>query len=170
MIRTAITASLAALTLGAASQAQDFTLSAGYEAADFDAVEFDTAVFRGSYFFNENFGLEGQLGFGLGDETVDVLGNDVNVELDYTFGAYGVYRYAASDSVNLLARAGYVHAEVEADFAGFEASEDDGAFAAGVAAEWFLDDANGVRFDYTWADYDDSTQFYGVSYVRRFGG
>ncbi len=152
------------------AQAQDYTFSGGYERADFDGIELDTIVLRGAYFFNENFGLEGQVNFGVNDETVTIGGVTADVDLDYGFGGFGVYRFQASDNFNILARAGYVHAEVEASASGITVSEDDGAFAAGLAAEWFLDGRNGVRFDYTYADYDNDTSFYGVSYVRRFGG
>lgn len=170
MIRSVLAASAALLAVAGAAQAQDTTLSAGWERADFDGIEFDTAVVRGAYFFNENFGIEGQVNIGIGDEEISVLNTPVDVSLDYGFGGFVVGRFASSENFNLLGRLGYIHAEVEADVANITVSEDDGAFAAGIAAEWFLDEANGVRFDYTYADYDDSVSFYGVSYVRRFGG
>lgn len=171
MKRFVLVASAAAAVFAASgAQAQDFTFSGGYERADFDGIEIDTAVVRGAYFFNENFGVEGQLNIGLNDESVDFGGVVADVEMDYGVGAFGVYRFATADNFNILARAGYVHAELDASAGGIEVSEDDGAFAFGLAGEWFLDDRNGVRFDYTYADYDEDTSFYGVSYVRRFGG
>ena len=60
--------------------------------------------------------------------------------------------------------------DIEADAAGYSVSDDDGALAVGVAAEWYLDERNGVRFDYTHADFEDSVSIIGLSYVRRFGG
>jgi len=170
MIRTVLAASAALLAVAASAQAQDVTLSAGWERADFDGIELDTVAFRGDYFFNENFGIEGQLNIGIGDETVDLGFTTTDVSLDYGVGAFGVYRYAASENFNILGRLGYIHAELEAEAAGITVTADDGAFAAGIAAEWYLDANNGVRFDYSYADYDDAVNFYGISYVRRFGG
>ncbi|MBR9825972.1 MAG: porin family protein [Alphaproteobacteria bacterium] len=171
MKRFVLAASAAVAVLATAgAQAQDFTFSGGYERADFDGVELDTVVLRGSYFFNENFGVEGQLNFGVNDESVTVGTVTADVDMDYGFGAFGVYRFPASDNFNFFARAGYLHAELEASVANFSVSDDDGAFAAGIGAEWMFDDRNGVRFDYTYADYDNEANFYGISYVRRFGG
>ncbi|MBR9825971.1 MAG: porin family protein [Alphaproteobacteria bacterium] len=170
MIRSILSASIAAIAMAGAAQAQDMTFSAGWERADFDGADFDTAVVRGAYFFNENFGVEGQLNIGVGDEEFDLGVTTVDVSMDYGVGAFAVGRIASSENFNLLGRLGYVHAELEADAANITVSEDDGAFAVGVAAEWFFDASNGVRFDYTHADFDDSVSFYGISYVRRFGG
>ena len=170
MVRSIVAASLAALSFASVSQAQDYVLSAGYERADFDGVELDTISLRGRYMFNERFGAEGQLNFGLGDESVDFGIATADVSLDYGVGAFAFANLISNEGLNVFGRLGYIHAEIEADAAGITVSEDDGAFAAGIGAEFFFDDNNGVRFDYTWADYDDSANFYGVSYVRRFGG
>ncbi|MDM7985644.1 MAG: porin family protein [Maricaulis sp.] len=170
MVRSIVAASLAALSFASVSQAQDFTFSGGYDRADFDGVEFDTIVLRGRYMFNERFGAEGQLNFGINDESVDLGVVTADVSLDYGVGAFAFANLYTNEGLNLFGRLGYVHAELEADAVGITVSEDDGAFAAGVGAEFFFDDRNGVRFDYTWADYEDSANFYGLSYVRRFGG
>ncbi|WP_300527222.1 porin family protein [Maricaulis sp.] len=170
MFRKFLCASALMVSVAAGAQAQDSTFSAGLGIADFDGAEFTTASVRYGHFFDENWGFEGEAMFGLGDDTVNILSTDVDVSMDYAIGGFGVYRVASSDNFNFLFRAGYVHAEISADANGFEVSEDDGAFAAGLAAETFWDDRNGVRFDYTWANYDEAASFWGVSYVRRFGG
>lgn len=169
MFRSFVAASAAVVALSAGAFAQDGTLSAGVERADFDGVELDSAVFRGAYFFNDHFGLEGQLSIGLGDDTIRYLGVDVDVSQNWGAGAFAVAR-TGGESFNLLGRLGYVHMDVEADAAGYSVSDDDGALAVGVAAEWYLDERNGVRFDYTHADFEDSVSIIGLSYVRRFGG
>lgn len=169
MLRSIVAASAAVVALSAGAIAQDSTISLGVERADFDGVSLDSVAFRGAHFFNETFGIEGQLNIGVGDDTVRFLGTDVDVSQNWGAGVFAVAR-TGGEGFNLLGRLGYVHADIEADVAGFSASEDDGALAAGVAAEWYLDGRNGVRLDYTYADYDDSVSIFGISYVRRLGG
>ena len=166
LFRKFVCASVLMLSVAAGAQAQDSTISAGVGVADFDDVEFTNASVRFGHYFDANWGVEGEAMFGISDETVAFGGFDIDTSLDNAVGAFGVYRVAGSDSFNFLARAGYVHAEVSAGTGSFTASEDDGAFAA----ETFWDDKNGLRFDYTYADYDEAVHFYGASYVRRFGG
>ena len=169
MLRTLFAASAALLALSASSTAQEFNFSGGYERFDFDTADFDTVVLRGSYFFNENFGIESQLNFGFDDDTVTVANTPVNVEFNYGVGAFAVAR-TGTDGFNVFGRVGYYHSEVEANLAGYSASGDDGAWAAGVGAEFDIDARNAIRLDYTYIDYDDSANVLGLTYVRRFGG
>ncbi|WP_412546701.1 porin family protein [Maricaulis sp. MIT060901] len=169
MLRTLFAASAALLALSASSSAQEFNFSGGYERFDFETADFDTIVLRGGYFFNENFGVEGQLNFGFDDDTVTIANTPVNVEFNYGVGAFAVAR-TGTDGFNVFGRVGYYHSEVEANLAGFNASGDDGALAAGVGAEFDFDDRNSIRLDYTYIDYDDSANVLGLTYVRRFGG
>lgn len=166
MFRKFVCASALMLSVAAGAQAQDSTISAGVGVADFDLAQYTTASVRFGHFFDESWGVEGEAMFGIADD--DVFGIDTS--LDYSAGVFGVYRAAGSDSFNFLFRAGYVHAEISATSGGFTGSSDDGAFAVGLAGENFWDDKNGVRFDYTYADFDDAVHYYGISYVRRLGG
>ncbi|MEA1943546.1 MAG: porin family protein [Pseudomonadota bacterium] len=174
MLRSVSLASLSifALAAGASAQEGQFKLGAGYERADFDDVELDTAVLRGGYDFNRYFGVEGQAHIGIGDESVSVGGLTGDVSMDYSLGAFGVVRPWSNEQANVFLRGGYTTTEADADVAGlgFDANED--AWAFGVGGEWYFAGDNGVRVDYTRYDYDDGgdADFYGISYVRRFGG
>ena len=169
MLRTLLSAGLALAAISSVASAQEFNFSGGYERFDFDEADFDTVVLRGSYFFNENFGVEGQLNFGFDDDTVTFANTPVNVDFNYGIGAFAVAR-TNTEGFNIFGRLGYYHSEVEASLAGYSAQGDDGALAAGVGAEFEFDDRNAVRFDYTYIDYDDSANVLGLTYVRRFGG
>lgn len=166
MIRSIALATLSAVAIAAGAHAQDtssFKLSAGYDRADFDGGEFDTVALRGTYDFSDFFGMEAQTNFGFNDES--------GVELNYSAGLFGVVRANISENggpSNVFFRAGYTITELS----GGGLTADDTAFAYGVGGEFFMDDRNGFRIDYTRMDFDDGgdASVYGVSYVRRFGG
>ncbi|OLF81395.1 hypothetical protein AWH62_01610 [Maricaulis sp. W15] len=174
MIRTVLVSSLSVLALTAGALAQDgqIRVGGGYEAADFDGVDFDTVVVRGSYDFTRYLGVEGQLNIGLGDESVTVGAVTGDVSLDYVAGVFGVVRPFSNENGSVFLRAGYTTTEAEASAAGLNFNADDQAWAYGVGGEYFFDGRNGVRADYTRYDYDDGGEadFYGISYVRRIGG
>lgn len=158
-------------TASAHAQTVDYSLSGGYELADYGGIQLDTITLRGRYLFTDRFGLEGQMAFGIDNSTVDFGALGVaDVELDYSFAAYGVYTYPLSDTLSLFGRAGYITTELGTGATGYSLPEDDGAFSAGLGAEWFFNQRDGLRFDYSWADYDEEARYYGISYVRRFGG
>jgi outer membrane immunogenic protein len=174
MMRTIIAASLSVLALGSIAQAQDtsYTLGAGYERFSGDGVDLDSVVFRGRYDLNKYFGVEGQANIGVGDDSVTVLGTTADVSLDYAVGVFGVVRAFSNENGNVFLRVGYTNTQIDASVPGFSASADSDAWAYGVGGEYLFDGRNGVRFDYTNFDYDGggSSDVYGVSYVRRFGG
>lgn len=85
--------------------------------------------------FNENFSGEVRLGFGVGDDTVDVFGFDADVELDNMFGAYVRGGIPVTDSFFPYAIVGYTRGEVTASISGFGSeseSESDVSFGVGA--------------------------------------
>lgn len=174
MSRTLLLASLSVLALSAGASAQDeprFTLGAGYERVDADGAEFDTVVLRAGYDFTRYLGVEGQVHFGIGDETITDGGITADLDLNHSAGLFGVVRPWSNEQANVFLRVGYTTTEVEASAAGFSVEADDDAWAYGVGGEWFFAGNNGVRFDYTRFDFEDGdADVFGLSYVRRFGG
>lgn len=114
------------------------------------------------YDFNDYFGVEGELGFGIGDE--DVSG--VTVEVNNTFGAYAVLSTPMNDGFEFFARLGYVQAEVEASALGTSVSDSGDGAAYGVGAKYYFDGVNGVRFDVT--SFEGDATVFGVGYARKF--
>lgn len=86
--------------------------------------------------FNENFSGEVRLGFGVGDDTVDVFGFDADVELDNMFGAYVRGGIPVTDSFFPYAIVGYTRGEVTASISGFGSeSETESDVSFGVGAD-----------------------------------
>jgi outer membrane immunogenic protein len=175
MLRSLLLASLATATLASAASAQDshFNVGGGYTRVEIGELEFDAFSLRGGYDFNENFGVEAQFDLGMGDDSLTIAGNTANIDLNYSAAIYGIGRLPVSENANLFARIGYATTELEASAVGVLVSDSDDGFSFGVGGEYFFDDFNGLRFDYTRTDYsdgDDDADSIGISYVRRFGG
>ena len=175
MTKAFLLAAAAALAIAGAATAQDgqFHLGAGYTYLDADGVEFDVITLRGGYDFNAFFGAEGEVQFGLGDESVTAGGVTGDLSYDFGLGLFGKAQYPVNDQFSVFARLGYVYQEAEAAaaFGGqtFSVSDGESGVGYGVGAEWAFSGPNAVRFDYTRNDFDDGeNDAFTLSYVRRF--
>lgn len=175
MTKALLLAAAASLATAGAAAAQDgpFHLGAGYTYLDADGVEFDVITLRGGYDFTEFFGAEGEVQFGLGDESVTAGGVTGDLSYDFGLGLFGKAQYPLHEDFSVFARLGYVYQEAEAAaaFAGqtFSVSDGESGVGYGVGAEWAFYGPNAVRFDYTRNDFDDGeNDAFTLSYVRRF--
>ncbi|WP_420430951.1 porin family protein [Hyphobacterium sp.] len=176
MLRTLVSATALAAVAATASFAGqgDFTLGGGYSTFDVSDggadVDLGAVTLRGGYEFTDYLGVEGQLDFGVNDDTILIGGTPVDVELNHAASLFGVARLPVSDNANLFARLGYTTADVEASSTGVSFTDDADGFAYGVGGEYFFDGRNGFRAEYTRHELDDSdADVFGISYVRRFG-
>lgn len=170
MFRTVALASISALVLAAGAHAQEGTgtFSVGASQAEYGDLKFTAATLRGTLNLTRHFSVEGEASWGLDGDNV----GGVDVDLNYNMGAYAVARFPIdNDRIVFFGRAGYTRTEIEASLLGFAASGEDEAWAYGVGGEFYIDEQNGLRLDYTRIDYtgEDAT-YWGVSYVRRFNG
>lgn len=108
-------------------------------------------------------GLEGEAAFGFRDDSVE----GVDIGLGHDIAAYVTASLPMTDNARIIARAGYGSTSIDVD------GEDDmevRQWRYGVGAEFFFDDANGIRIDYTRFPRDAMEgSSYTVSYVRKFG-
>lgn len=158
-----IAASVAVLSLAAPALAHAETGvygTVGYANIDIDPVNLGAIQGRLGVTFTPNIGVEGEIGFGVADD--DILGT--TVELSSTYGLFLVGRAPVSENVNLFVRGGFAAGEV--DVGGTSASEEGGAYGAGVEAFFTAND--GVRLDYTSYDFGTDASVWSVSYVRKF--
>lgn len=85
--------------------------------------------------FNENFSGEMRIGLGVADDTVNILGTDVEVELDNMFGAYVRGGLQAADSFYPYVALGYTRGELSASVPGFSISESESDISFGFGAD-----------------------------------
>lgn len=146
----------------------------GYTVLDADDGDLGAIQGRVGARFGQYFGAEGELGFGVKDESFTIApGVDAKLELNHQVAVYGVGFLPLSDKADLLARIGYGTAEFKASAAGVSGDENLDAWAFGVGAQYHFDGANGVRVDYTRHEADDdalsgSIDTWSIAYSRRF--
>jgi hypothetical protein len=145
--------------------------SLGYGNANLDPLNLGAIQGRLGYRFNNWFGVEGEAGVGVREDTATYSGIAIDFKLKHQEAIYAVGFLPLSDKTDLLARVGYGHAEIEGSALGASASAGGDAWAAGVGFQHHFDGVNGVRVDYTRHEFNDdggSADVWAVAYSRRF--
>lgn len=145
--------------------------SIGYAQANTEGADLGAIQGRIGARFGPNFGIEGELAGGVKDDTISVGGVPVDVELEHQAAFYGVGFLPVAPNIDLLARVGYGTTGIEASTGGVSASADGDSWNLGVGGQWFMDDRNGFRADYTRYEFGDDegdADVWSVAYVRRF--
>jgi len=128
-----------------------------YDEAGFDSVEPTALVLRLGNELTPNLAVEGRIGFGVSDDSIDVLGTTVDVEVDQFFGVY-VRGIAPLGSVALYGLIGYTDGELSAKANGITVSADDSDMSYGVGADFALSKASAINVEWasllSTSDYD----------------
>ena len=139
-------------------------VNGGYNALQSGRINTGVAQGRVGYNFTPNFAVEGEAGLG---GVTDKIGG-VSLRTRGTLGAFAVASAPVAERFALIGRAGYVQTWAEAKALGVKSESDDGSFAVGVGGQYMIDDANGIRADYTRYTKDNGRDGVAVSYVRKF--
>ncbi len=164
-MKTIITAAVAAaalLAVPAFAHADEVTAygNIGYSNVDIDVVTLGTITARFGVRVTPHFGIEAEGMVGVADD--DFFGTPV--ELKREFGAFAVATFPLTPNVDVFARVGGATATI--DIGGFEDNSNGAAYGAG--AQFFFDESNGVRVDYTKYELTEDADVWSVSYVRKF--
>lgn len=110
-----------------------------YDEDGFDEVEPTALVGRYGHFINDNVAIEGRIGFGLQDDTVDAGAFDIDIEVDSLYGIYGVFHTSSNSDTNFYGVLGFTKGEIEGSAFGLTVSEDDSglSYGFGVNIKWF---------------------------------
>ena len=145
--------------------------SLGYANANIDDVNLGAIQGRVGARFGQYLGVEGELAAGVKEDSVSVAGTSVDVKLQHQAAIYGVGYLPVSPQADLFARVGYGTSKIKASAAGTSAADDGESWNYGVGGQYFFDDKNGVRVDYTRHDFKDSSDnadVWAVAYTRKF--
>ncbi len=176
-MRILLLSAAAAALMATPALAQDNTRtgmygSLGYSQMDGADGDLGAVTARLGTRLNRNLGFEGELSTGVKDDDISVGAIDGSLKLDYDAAAYAVGYLPLSDNFELFGRAGYGTTQVKADVAGFTQTEDGESFNYGAGANWWFNDASGLRGDWTRRDFTDDgggeVDVYSLNYVRRF--
>lgn len=153
-----------------------FYLNLGVERIDGDGADVNGAVGRFGARLNRFVGLEGEVAVGVGHDEVDVEGIDVEVKLDHSFAGYLVGFVPVSPQADIFGRIGVGMVQISGEALNEEVSDDVQTWNLGVGAQFFWDDRNGVRGEFTRhevfddEEFEDGLNVWSIAYVRRFGG
>ena len=168
-------AAVASLAVPAIAGAQDSGVtgygSVGYSHHDLEGADVGAIQGRLGARFNPYLGVEGELGFGVRKDDIDIAGVKGKAELKNQVALYGVGFLPVAPNADLFARIGYGKTEGKVSVPGASAKADGNSWNYGVGGQYFFDDNNGVRADYTYHDFDDDggkANVWSVGYVRKF--
>lgn len=181
-LTAALGISTVALAPAAFAEIGKYTVEAGYSSVDFDGTKLGALFIAGGYRFNKNFGLEGSIGFGLGEDSQQFsesgVTGTVKTKIESVTSVYAVGYLPVSKDLDLLARIGSSNMELKATAtaSGFGASAtasetgSESAVSYGVGALYkFNDGKHGIRGDYTHTAFEDAgTNTLSISYVLSF--
>jgi hypothetical protein len=164
----------AAALLAAPAMAQDASNvygSVGYSQVEADGVDLGAVTGRLGYKINPNFAVEGEASFGVADDDVRLGAVTAKVEHEYDAAVYAVGILPINPNFELFGRLGYGTTEIEASAAGVSASDSGESWNYGVGANYFIDDRNGIRADWTRRDFRNDggeADVWSLGYVRKF--
>ncbi|MGE0829956.1 MAG: porin family protein [Hyphomonadaceae bacterium] len=154
----AAAAALMAVPGAAQAQQEGLYLGGGYTHYDGEDANVGGVTGRLGYRFHPNIAVEGEASTGVVD--------DDGVELDNSYGVYGVGIVPLSPSLEAFGRVGYHNTEVSD---GVVSVEQDGV-GYGGGLQWNVSDRFGIRGEYTRLEGDDDgVNTFGVGGVWKFG-
>lgn len=172
-------ASLAVVAVAAPAMAQDVGQiqphvygTVGYANVGPGAANLDALQGRLGYRLNNWFGVEGELGVGLGGDKVDVApGVEAKVKMEHQEALYGVGFLPITPQFDLIGRVGYGNTKLKTKVADLSDSDNVQSWNFGAGGQYHFDAQNGVRAEYTRHEYqggDGHADVWSIGYNRRF--
>ncbi len=135
--------------------------------ADFGPVDFDLGALTvlGGGNLNENFAVEGRLGFGVQD---DDIGGLVGLELDHYLGVYGRAILPVNNFMPYLVF-GFTQAEITFESTDSSGSEDDSDFSYGIGTDVKVNENMAVNLEYMYfMEFEDEVDVDGFSFGFKY--
>jgi outer membrane immunogenic protein len=174
----AVSAAVLALPLAAHAQVSASTFSPvtlygqlGYEDNHLDGANLGAIQGRLGAKFGSYVGVEGELSGGVKSDTVNVGGTPVNLSLRNQEAIYGVGFLPITPKFDLFGRMGYGHSSIKGETAVAEVTGGQDSWNYGGGGQYFFDDKNGVRADYTRHEFvhgPENEDVWALGYVRKF--
>ena|SRR5690554_843016 len=129
-----------------------------YSEDGFDDANPNALVGRYGKFVNDNFAIEGRIGFGIGDDSISTTFGDISIEADTLIGVYGLGHVEINDSSSVYGLLGFTRGELTASASGITFSDDDSGLSYGVGANVGVSDSLALNLEYiqylSTSDYD----------------
>jgi outer membrane immunogenic protein len=175
-MRNILLATAAVTLLAAPAMAQTQDAPRGYGNLGYTHLEGDNATTgavtgRLGVNLNRYLAVETEASVGVKEDDFTIAGVDGSVKQEWEAAGYVVGKVPVTDRLELFARGGYGHTELKSEIGGIRSDIGGDSWNYGAGAQYSLDDANGIRADWTRRDYRENAgeaDAYSVSYVRRF--
>ena len=128
-----------------------------YNEDGFEEVKPTALIGRFGNYVNNSVSIEGRLGVGLQDDSIDYFGIDISLELDTLIGVYGLAHANINQNSDVHALIGFSRAEATVSALGYSASSDDTGLSFGVGAN--LGTGNNVSLNIEYVQYLNKSNF-----------
>lgn len=161
LLCTPLLANAAPLQQGTPYAGLNYSLLNYSEEGVSDDAEPTALVGKMGYFMVDQIAVEGRLGLGTTDDTVNVnvvgVNVPVDVEIDRMFGLYLVGHLPLGEQASLYALVGFTDVKATFSAAGYSASDNDSGFTYGFGADLYASEQFGINAEYT--QYLDETGY-----------
>jgi len=121
---------------------------------------------------NPYLGAEGEISVGVGNDRTSGSNPGLGLHLNDQYAGYAVGYLPLKPNFDLFARVGYGHSDLHTTSAGGSVDEGADSWNFGGGGQYFFDQKNGVRAEYTRQDYQcshcDGADVWSIAYVRKF--
>ncbi len=155
----------------AASSSEPFGPVTGYVNLGYSYVDLDPGFHvldgRVGARVGKYVGVEGEVGFGVGSQSV----SGVSVKVKSTYNGYAVGFIPLAPNADLFGRVGYGHSNISGSASGTTLTLGEDSLNFGGGGQYFFTAKDGFRAEYTRYDFrhgNGAANVYSVSYVRRF--
>ena len=172
-----VAAAVAAIALCAApafAQSVDsrFYGTLGYSNFSDDPADLSAITGRLGARLSRFMGVEGEVSGGLGSDSNTIAGIATRAHLNDQYAGYAVGFLPVAPHLDLFARVGYGHTDWHVTTPAAAGSFGQDSVNYGAGGQYFFDQANGVRAEYTRDDYTcthcGAADVWSVAYVRKF--
>jgi hypothetical protein len=168
-----VAAGLAAAAIIAPAASAQVYGGVGYSTFTADAGGEDATVggVMGRLGFKSNpfFGVEGEVAIGIQEDNFDVLGTQVDVSLENSYGVYAVGWLPIPLVGDVFARVGYADLSIEASALGTSISDSGSGLAYGAGIQLSSIPFTKLRLEYTRYQPDDAeVDSFGISALLQF--
>ena len=125
----------------------------GYTQLKYSAPGFPDAkpgMLRGiiGYDLHPNIALEGMLGFGVKDDSFNIMGVDLNVKAQHAYGVFVKPKINPTKELELFARVGYTRFKTKVSVLGVSGSSSEGDFSYGAGLNYNITPTTHIGVDY----------------------
>ena len=143
----------------------------GYEDTHVDGANLGAIQGRLGARLGNYVGGEAELSGGVKNDTVNVGGTPVDVHLRNQEAVYGVGFLPITPRFDFFGRVGYGHTSLDVDAAAGQVHGGQDSWNYGGGGQYYFDDKNGVRADYTRHEFvhgPENEDVWAIGYVRKF--